>query len=114
MGQLLNNLNAAEKAKIREYAGQSIKTITALKIQYDETKADVITLKARIKADVVNDIWNKTDIKALATKSDLLEGIKTKGQRYKADLVGMKAELDDEIDKTEIQTEIDNLNLNGE
>ncbi len=111
MGLLTDFHNQATEAKQKDSAGLLINSVIKLKAQFAEVKTTITTLQAKIKADVGNDVWSLDDLTDLHSALTLFQGIKRKGKARRAELLGMQLLLTDNDHKTELQTEVDNLDI---
>ena len=111
MGVLTEFSTQATEARQKESAGNLIISVGKLEVQFAETATTIVTLQAKIKSDVANDVWNAEDINSLMEALNLFQGIKRKGKARRKEILGMKTLLKDSTHKAELQTVMDNLNI---
>ena len=93
----------------RKSAADLVQTVEDMLQQETNTMADAVALKAQIKTDVGNDVFNKADFIAAGRALEILANITQKKASYRAELQTLKALVQDVEYETEIQTAIDLL-----
>ena len=93
----------------RKSAADLVQTVEDMLQQETNTMADAVALKAQIKTDVGNDVFNKADFIAAGRALEILANITQKKASYRAELQTLKPLMQDVEYETEIQTAIDLL-----
>jgi len=92
-------------------AGHLINTAENLNTQYNNTIAEISTLKIKIKTDIDNNNWIGVDIDTLGQKLHLANGIRQKCVLIKNQFNTVKIALKNQEHILEIQSAINNLDI---